>query len=108
METVRSPERSTGRESRSLVLATVGAAGIVITMILQWLLVTGALTFEEQILPVAVGLWMVGAWMVGTGLLARRVGGLPHRLRNGVLGASYVGFPIWALDVGRWLLRAGR
>ena len=98
--------RETGAE-RSLVLAVVGAVGIVVTMVLQWLLVTEALSFAQQILPVSLALLSVGAWMVGTGVLARRAGLLPHGLRDGLLGASYFGFPIWAFGVGRRLLRAG-
>src|SRR6266540_2374339 len=47
--------RETGA-ARSLLLAAIGAAGILITMILQWLLVTGALTFEQQIGPVSMSL----------------------------------------------------
>jgi hypothetical protein len=92
----------------SVLLAAIGATGIVVTMILQWLLVTGALTFEQQILPVSIALMAVGAWMVGTGVLARRAGVLPTGLRDGVLGALYVGYPIWAFRVGRRLLRGAR
>ena len=99
--------RETGT-TRSLLLATVGAAGIVVTMILQWLLVTGALTFEQQILPVGIALLAVGAWMVGTGILARRTGLRPHGLRDGLLGATYVGYPAWAIGLGGRLLRRSR
>ena len=93
---------------RSLLLAVVGAVGIVVTMVLQWLLVTGALSFDQQIGMVTLSLLAVGVWMVGTGYLARRAGVLPNGLRNGLLGAFYFGFPIWAIDVGRALRRAGR
>lgn len=93
---------------RSLLLAVVGAAGIFVTIELQWLLVTGALTFEQQIGMVSLSLLAVGVWMVGAGYLARGAGVLPHGLRNGLLGAFYFGFPIWAIDVGRALMRAGR
>jgi hypothetical protein len=93
---------------RSLLLAMVGAVGIFVTMVLQWLLVTGALSFDQQIGMVTLSLLAVGVWMVGTGYLARRAGILPHGLRNGLLGAFYFGFPIWAIDTGRALLRAGR
>jgi len=96
--------RDTG-STRSLLLAAVGAVGIVVTMILQWLLVTGAMTFQEQIGPVSIALLAVGAWMIGTGLLARRTGLLPRGLRDGVLGAVYVGYPVGALRIGRLLLR---
>ena len=98
--------RETGT-TRSLVLATTGAVGIVVTMVLQWLLVTGALTFEQQIGPVSIALLAVGAWMVGTGYLARSTGYLPDGVRTGLLGAFYVGYPVWAVRLGRRLL-AGR
>ena len=95
--------RETG-QTRSLVLATVGAVGIVVTMVLQWQLVRGALTFEQQIGPVSVALLAVGAWMVGTGFLARSTGFLPDGFRDGLLGAFYVGYPVWAIRLGRRLL----
>ena len=90
---------------RSLLLAVVGALGIFVTIVLQWLLVTGALAFDQQIGMVSLSLLAVGVWMVGTGYLARRAGVLPNGLRNGLLGAFYFGFPIWAIDTGRALMR---
>ena len=99
--------RDTG-SARSLLLAAVGAAGIVVTMILQWLLVTGAMSFEQQIVPVSIALLTVGAWMVATGVLARRTGLLPRGIRDGLLGAVYVGYPVWALGIGRRLLHGPR
>jgi hypothetical protein len=95
--------RETG-ERRSLLLAAVGAVAIVIVMVLQWLLVTGTMTFEQQIVPVSIALLTVGAWMVGTGILARRLGILPHGVRDGLIGALYVGYPVWAISLGRRLL----
>lgn len=97
--------RETG-QVRSLVLATIGAAGIVITLVLQWLLASGRMAFEQQIGYVSLSLMAVGAWMVGTGHLAKRVGFLPNGIRDGLLGAVYLGYPVWALSVGRRLLRS--
>lgn len=99
--------RETG-QLRSLVLATVGAVGIVITLVLQWLLASGRMAFDQQIGYVSMSLLAVGAWMVGTGYLAKRVGFLPSGVRDGLLGAFYVGYPAWALSVGRRLLRSDR
>jgi hypothetical protein len=96
--------RETGT-TRSLLLAAVGATGIVFTIVLQWMLVTGVLTFQEQIVPVSIALLGVGVWMVGTGILARRTGLLPHGLRDGLLGASYLGYPVWAFGLARGLLQ---
>jgi len=90
--------------ARSVVLALVGAGSLVATITLQWLLATGRLTFEAQILPVSIALLSTGAWMVATGFLARSVGFLRHGVRNGLLGMFYVGYPIWAIDLGRSLL----
>ena len=104
---VHSITRETGA-TRSVVLALVGAGSLVAAIVLQWLLVTGALTFEAQIVPVSIALLTLGGWMVATGVLARSIGFLPHGLRSGVLGALYVGYPIWAIDLGRRLLERGR
>ena len=96
--------RETG-QTRSLVLATVGAAGLVITIVLQWLLASGRMTFAEQIGYVSMSLLAVGVWLVGTGYLAKQAGALPSGLRDGILGAVHVGYPVWALNLGRRLLR---
>lgn len=90
--------------ARSVVLALIGAGSLVATITLQWLLATGRLTFEAQILPVSIALLSAGVWMVGTGYLLRSIGFLPHGVRNGLLGMFYVGYPIWAVDLGRRLL----
>ena len=99
--------RETGRE-RSVVLALVGGGALVATIVLQWFLVTGQLTFESQVLPVSIALLGAGVWMVGTGYLARKTGLLPHGVRSGLLGMFYVGYPVWAIDVGRRLLERGQ
>lgn len=96
--------RETGL-ARSLILATVGAAGLVITIVLQWLLASGRMTFNEQIGYVSMSLLAVGVWLVGTGYLAKKAGFLPNGLRDGVLGAVYVGYPVWALNLGKRLIR---
>lgn len=100
---IHSIVRETGT-TRSVVLAMVGAGALIATVVLQWLLATGVLAFEQQIIPVSLALLAAGTWMVGTGLLARSIGFLPHGLRNGLLGAVYVGYPVWAIDLGRRLL----
>lgn len=95
--------RSTGAV-RSLVLALIGTAGLVATTALQWKLVTHELTFENEIGPVSIALLCVGIWIFGTGYLGRSLGILPNGVRNGALGAIYLGYPVWALAVGRRLL----
>ena len=95
--------RETG-ETRSLILAAISAAGILITMVLTWLLISGVLSFEQQIRPMSLSLVATAVWFVGTGYLAKQAGALPKGLRNGVLGALYLGIPVWGIDLGRRLL----
>ncbi|MBI3746890.1 MAG: hypothetical protein HY264_10305 [Chloroflexi bacterium] len=99
--------REAGR-TRSVVLALVGGGALVATIVLQWLLASGRMTFEAQILPVSIALLGVGVWMVGTGALARATGFLPNGVRDGLLGMFYVGYPVWAIDVGRRLVERRR
>ena len=81
-------------------LGLVGIAGIVV---LQALLVTGALTFQEQIGPVSLAFLATGGWLLSTGLMGSRAGVLPGGVRMGLLAAIYVGLPLWAVWLGRRL-----
>jgi hypothetical protein len=89
------------------LLAGLGLGSIAAIVVLQWLLVSEALTFEEQIGPVSVAIWGLGAWFILTGSLGSRSGSLPRGGRMGILAATYVGYPIWALWFGR-ILRSER
>jgi hypothetical protein len=95
-------------QARSPVLSRVammiGAAGMIAIIVLQGLLVTGVLTFDQQIGAVSVAFLAVAVWLVVTGYLGRFTGQLPHSLLMSVLGASYVGYPLWAFWLGRRLL----
>lgn len=88
--------------SRAAML--IGIAGMIAVAVLQWLLVSGVLTFEEQVGPVTVALLVVGVWLVITGYVGRLAGNMPHSLLVSVLAAFYVGYPIWAIWLGRLLL----
>jgi hypothetical protein len=85
------------------LVTLIGIGAIAAIVILQWLLVSGALTFEEQVGPVSIALLVLGAWLVVTGFLARSSGALPNGVRMGFLAATYVGFPIWAFWMARRL-----
>ncbi len=74
--------------------------------VLQSLLVLRALTFEQEIGPVLVAFLFLVIWFVTTGYLGSSSGVLPNGVRMGVLGATYIGYPIWAFWLGRHLLRA--
>ena len=80
----------------SLVLAGLGGAGVALVVVSQGLLVLGVLTFEEQIGPALVGYIPLAAWFIATGVLLARSGLDPRGTAMGVVGASYLGFPVWA------------
>lgn len=78
-------------------------AAIVAVVVLQWQLITGALSFEQQIGPVSLAFLALGVWFVLTGYLGAGV--LPYGVRLGALAALYVGYPFLAFRLGRWLWR---
>jgi len=88
----------------STILFVVGLGAILAIAVLQASLVVGALTFEEQIGPVSVALLALGAWFVLSGHLATSIGAVPRGVRMGLLAASYVGYPVWAIWIGRIFL----
>jgi hypothetical protein len=90
-----------GRGGDALLALGIGSAGAI--SVLQLLLVTGVLTFEEEIGPVMVAYLGLGAWFVMTGRIAQRHGILPGGTRLGAFAAVYAGYPIWAFRLARAL-----
>lgn len=90
-----------GRPADALLVVGIAAGGTIV--VLQVLLVTETLTFEEQIGPVSVAFLVLGAWFVLSGRLAARAGVLPNGTRLGFLAASYAGYPVWAFRIARAL-----
>lgn len=86
------------------VLALVGLVAIGAIVVLQLLLVAGRLTFEEQVGPVSLALLVLGAWFIVVGRIGSASGRLPRGARMGLLAALYVGYPIWAIWLGRRLV----
>jgi hypothetical protein len=93
-----------GRAGDALLLLALGAT--IAIAVLQVLLVTRVLPFEQQIGPVSIAFLALGAWFIATGRLAARAGILPHGTRLGVAAAAYVGYPVWAFRLAR-ALRTG-
>jgi hypothetical protein len=92
-----------GAPTMSALITILGLASITAIVVLQALLVAGVLTFEEQVGLVSIGLLGLGIWFVLIGYLGSRVGLLPRGVAMGLLGATYVGYPIWAVWLGRRL-----
>lgn len=100
-----------GRVRPSAPLATdaatvVGLVSIGAIVMLQAALVRGVLTFEQQIGPVSIAFLAFAVWLVAIGRLGSRSGLLPGGVRMGLLGATYVGYPVWAAWAARRLGRA--
>ena len=83
----------------------IGFGANLAIMVLQTLLVVGALTFQEEIGPVLIAFLVLVVWLVLAGYLGSSSGALPHGLRMGLLAVTYFGYPIWAFWLGRRLLR---
>ncbi len=83
----------------------IGLGANLAIMVLQSLLVLGALTFQEEVGPVLIAFLFLVVWLVLTGYLGSSSGTLPHGLRMGLLAVTYVGYPIWAFWLGRRLLQ---
>jgi hypothetical protein len=87
------------------VLAVIALVSIAVIVVLQGLLVIGTLTFEQELTPVSVGYIGLAIWFVLSGYLGRIAGVLPDGVRWGILGATYVGYPIWAFWMSRRLVQ---
>lgn len=97
---------------RSVLRSAYGAGGDVATAIglgavaaitgLQFLLVAGGLSFEQQIGPVTVAFVALGAYFALLGY-AGRTRGLPVGVGLGIAAGLYYGYPLWALRLGRHL-----
>lgn len=84
------------------IATAVGWVAMAAVIVLQWLLVVGAMTFEQQAGWVSLALVVgVGSWLVMTGLVAQSTGKFPRALLMSILAAVYFGYPVWAF----WLAR---
>ncbi len=86
------------------LLALIGLAAIAAIVVLQAMLVAETLTFEQQIGPVSLALLVFGGWLVVVSWIGRASGRLPLGVGLGLLAALYLGYPIWALRLGRHLV----
>jgi hypothetical protein len=85
-----------GSPRSRLVVAALGVVGIAGVAVLQGLLVAGVVTFEQEIGPAGIAYIPLAAWFIATGRQAGRSGLDPHGTAFGIVGATYLGFPIWA------------
>jgi hypothetical protein len=86
----------------ALLSGIVGLLGIAVVQVF-WLSEAFGVTTYYLLLTVAF--LLVGAWLVVTGqYLGRSIGPARHSLLMSILAATYVGYPIWAIWLGRLFL----
>jgi hypothetical protein len=88
----------------SRVAMVIGVAGMVGVVVLQYLLLTHVLTFDQQGAPVTVAILTIGVWLLITGYLGQSSGILPRAVLFSLLAVPYFGYPVWAFWLGRRLL----
>ncbi len=96
------------RSLTGLLITAVGVGAFTAIVILSWLLVSDTWTFEQQIGPVSAAYVVLMGWFVVTGRRMATTGFHRHGLALGIGAALYAGFPVWAVAVGRHLIRLGR
>lgn len=85
----------------STIALLIGISGILTITVLQILLITHVLSFEEQVGPVSAAFFLLfGGWLLITGYLGRRMRDLPRSMLMSLVGWTYLGFPIWAFWLG--------
>lgn len=92
--------------ARWMPIATaLGILGMVAIVLLQLALVFELLPFERQVGWVTLAMFgAVGPWLVIIGLAARSTEKMPHSLLMSLLAVPYLGFPAWAIWLGKRLL----
>jgi hypothetical protein len=96
------------RPLTGLLITAVGTGAFAAIVILSWLLVSDTWTFEQQIGPVSAAYVVLMGWFVVTGRRMATTGFHRRGLPLGIGAALYAGFPVWAIAVGRRLIRLGR
>jgi len=83
----------------------IGIVSMLLVFGLQLLLIFKVLTFERQVVWVSAAMILgVGSWLVITGMVARSTGRMPNSVLMSVLAVPYIGYPAWAIWLGRLLL----
>jgi hypothetical protein len=84
--------------------AVIGLATLAAVTVSQGLLVTGVITFEQQIPSFSLFLLALGAYFVPVGWAGKRSGALRVGPWTGLAATLYLGVPVWAIRLGRQLL----
>ena len=86
------------------VTAVLGLATLAAVVASQGLLVTGVITFDQQIGSFSLFLLALGAYFVPVGWAGKRSCALRVGPWTGLAATLYLGVPVWAIRLGRQLL----
>lgn len=84
----------------------IGVVSMVAVIILQLALIFEVLTFQQQGIWASLAILLgIGSWLVITGLVARSTEIFPDSMLMSSIAVPYFGFPVWAIWLGRILLK---
>lgn len=86
------------------VTTAIGLASLAGAVVSQGLLVSGVITFEQQVGTFSLFLLALGAYFVPVGWAGRRAGVLRVGPWTGLAATFYLGMPVWAIRLGRQLM----
>jgi hypothetical protein len=96
----------------SMIAMLSGIVGILAFVVVQVFWLSEAFGVTTYYILLGVAFPLIGAWLVLTGHLLGRSFGTSGTVRHsrlmGILAATYVAYPIWALWLGRLLLSGKR
>lgn len=84
----------------ALLIYFIGVTGIVV---FQALLLTGVMTFNQQVLYASIFLLIAGVWVFVASRALRKIGAVSMSQALIVFAALYIGYPFWAYRVGQQL-----
>ena len=91
------------RPTAASAIQLSGFALVALIVVGQGLLVTGLMTFDQQTVPLSIMFILLAAWFVSVGWLVSNLGIARRGVAMGLLAATYIGYPIWAVWLGRAL-----
>lgn len=84
----------------TILLTLITVAGIILHM----LVIFGIFSFPEVAYIFFSGLLILSLWLFMVAYLAYRSRKPKHGLLMGILGATIIGYPVWAIWIGRQLI----
>lgn len=98
------PLRRSHMPRLSLLAAIIGTVSIIYMAVLHALFVFEVLWFFDSLTVFLTGLAGVSLWLLIGGYLGQSSGRLPRSLIMSIIAVTWIGYPIWAVWLGRQFL----